>query len=153
MAMPVEQLSDIKALVSRLKSDPILRRSLGYNYIENTPSAATLNRFITLLSGSDILERTFRKMVCKARKLGLIDGTNVPIDASKLTAYEHAVPKSKIPSDDPSFPNWGGKLDTNGNFIKCFGWKMHAWLTLTVVFQSLTSSRLQTSQIWMLLKI
>ena len=73
MAMPVEQLSDIKALVLRLKSDPILRRSLGYDYIENTPSEATLNRFITLLSGTDILERTFRKMVCKARKLGLID--------------------------------------------------------------------------------
>ena len=126
MAMTVEQLSDIKALVTRLKSDPILRRNLGYDYIENTPSAATLNRFITLLSGTDILERTFRRMVCKARKLGLIDGTNVAIDASKLTAYEHAVPKSKIPSDDTSFPNWGGKLDTNGNFIKWFGWKMHA---------------------------
>ena len=65
-------------------------------------------------------------MVCKARKLGLIDGTNVAIDASKLTSYEHAVPKSKIPIDDSTFPNWGGKLDTNGNFIKWFGWKMHA---------------------------
>ena len=126
MAMPVEQLSDIKALVTRLKSDPVLRRSLGYDYTNDTPSAATLNRFITLLSGTDILERTFRRMVCKARKLGLIDGTNVAIDASKLTAYEHAVPKSRIPVDDPSFPNWGGKLDTNGNFIKWFGWKMHA---------------------------
>ena len=65
-------------------------------------------------------------MVCKTRKPGLIDGTNVAIDASKLTAYEHGVPKSRIPADDPSFPNWGGKLDTNGNFIKWFGWKMHA---------------------------
>lgn len=126
IAMQIEQLSDIKALVMRLKSDPILRRILGYDYIENTPSTATLNRFITLLSGTDILERTFRRMVCKARKLGLIDGTNVAIDASKLTSYEHAVPKSKIPMDDPTFPNWGGKLDTNGNFIKWFGWKMHA---------------------------
>ena len=126
IAMPIEQLSDIKALVNRLKSDPVLRRSLGYDYFGNTPSEATLNRFITLLSGTDILERTYRRMVCKARKLGLIDGTNVAIDASKLTAYEHAVPKSKIPSDDPNFPNWGGKLDTNGNFIKWFGWKMHA---------------------------
>ncbi|WP_054744182.1 transposase [Cellulosilyticum ruminicola] len=25
-----------------------------------------------------------------------------------------------------TFPNWGGKLDTNDNFIKWFGWKMHA---------------------------
>jgi hypothetical protein len=30
-------------------------------------------------------------MVSKARQLGLIDGTNVAIDASKLTDYEHAV--------------------------------------------------------------
>lgn len=125
IAMQIEQLSDIKALVMRLKSDPVLRRSLGYDYIENTPSAATLNRFITLLSGTDILGRTFRRMVCKAIKLGLIDGTNVAIDASKLTSYEHAVPKSKIPMEDTTFPNWGGKLDTNGNFIKWFGWKMH----------------------------
>ena len=126
IAMPIEQLSNIKALVNRLKFDPILRRSLGYDYFGNTPSEATLNRFITLLSGTDILERTYRRMVCKARKLGLIDGTNVAIDASKLTSYEHAVPKSKIPCDNPDFPNWGGKLDTNGNFIKWFGWKMHA---------------------------
>lgn len=126
MAMTVEQLPNIKTLVTRLKSDPVLRRSLGYDYLGNIPSEATLNRFITLLSGTDILERTFRRMVCNARKLGLIDGINVAIDASKLTAYEHAVPKSKIPSDDPNFPNWGGKLDTNGNFIKWFGWKMHA---------------------------
>jgi hypothetical protein len=31
--MPVEQLSDIKALVTRLKSDSILRRSLPISYI------------------------------------------------------------------------------------------------------------------------
>ncbi len=126
MSMQIEQLSDLKMLVTRLKSDPVLRRSLGYDYFGSTPSEATLNRFITLLSDSDILERTFRRMICNARKLGLIDGTNVAIDASKLNAYEHSVAKSKIPSDDPSFPNWGGKLDTNGNFIKWFGWKMHA---------------------------
>lgn len=29
IAMQIEQLSDIKALVMRLKSDPVLRRSLG----------------------------------------------------------------------------------------------------------------------------
>lgn len=126
IAMQVEQLSDIKSLVKRLKSDPVFKRSLGFDYFDSTPSEATLNRFITALSSSDVLERTFRRMVNNARNLGLIDGTNVAIDASKLTAYEHAVPKSKIPTDDTTFPNWGGKLDTNGNFIKWFGWKMYA---------------------------
>ncbi|MFQ7651823.1 MAG: transposase [Roseburia hominis] len=109
ISMQIEQFSDIKSLVTRLKSDPVFRRSLGYDYFENTPSEATLNRFIKTLAESDILEKTFRRMVSKARQLGLIDGTNVAIDASKLTAYEHAVPKSKIPSDDSCFPNWGGK--------------------------------------------
>lgn len=46
-------------------------------------------------------------MLCKARKLGLIDGTNVAIDPSNLTAYEYAVPKSKIP---PKGINWNGQL-------------------------------------------
>lgn len=60
--MQIEQFSDIKSLVTRLKSDPVLRRSLGYDYFENTPSEATLNRFIKTLAESDILEkiRVFR---------------------------------------------------------------------------------------------
>lgn len=126
MAMQVEQMVTIKAVVQRLKSDPIFKRSLGFHYLDPTPSEATLNRFITLLAGTDLLEKTFHRMLRHARKLGLIDGTTVAIDASKLTAYEHAVPKSRIPENDPRLPNWGGKLDTNGNFIKWFGWKMHA---------------------------
>lgn len=126
ITMQVEQIVTIKSLCQRLKSDPILKRSLGFGYFDPTPSEATLNRFISLLSGTDILEKTYRSMIRSARKLGLVDGTNVAIDASKLTAYEHAVPKFKIPENNPTFPNWGGKLDTNGNFIKWFGWKMHA---------------------------
>lgn len=126
IAMQVEQIVTVKALVGRMRSDPVFKRCLGFDYLDRTPSEATFNRFISLMAGTDILEKTFRRMVCKARKLGLIDGTNVAIDASKLTAYEHAVPKSKIPENNPEFPNWGGKLDTNGNFIKWFGWKMHA---------------------------
>lgn len=126
IAMQVEQIVTIKLLVQRLKSDPVFKRSLGFDYLDRTPSEATLNRFINTLADTDILEKTFRKMILQARKLGIIDGSNVAIDASKLTAYEHAVPKAQIPETNPEFPNWGGKLDTNGNFIKWFGWKMHA---------------------------
>lgn len=126
MALPTEQVITIKALVHKLKTEPMFKRSCGFDYLDNTPSEATLNRFINLLSGTDVLERTYRRMIYKAKALGLIDGTNVAIDASKITAYEHAVPKKYIPENDPAFPNWGGKLDTNGNFIKWFGWKMHA---------------------------
>ena len=129
--MQVEQITTIKSLVHRMKSDPVFKRSLGFEYFDKTPSEATLNRFINLLAGTDILEKTFRQMIRSARKLGIIDTSNVAIDASKLTAYEHSVPKSRIPENNPTFPNWGGKLDTNGNFIKWFGWKMHALVDTT----------------------
>ena len=131
IAMQVEQITTIKSLVHRMKSDPVFKRSLGFEYFDKTPSEATLNRFINLLAGTDILEKTFRKMICSARKLGIIDTSNVAIDASKLTAYEHSVPISRIPENNPTFPNWGGKLDTNGNFIKWIGWKMHALVDTT----------------------
>lgn len=126
LALQTEQLVNIKAAVHKLRTEPMFKRSCGFDYLDNTPSEATLNRFITQLSDTDILERTYRRMIHKARTLGLIDGKNVAIDASKITAYEHAVPKKYIPENDKVFPNWGGKLDTNGNFIKWFGWKMHA---------------------------
>ena len=126
IAMQVEQIPTIKALVHRLKSDPIFKRSLGFEYVSKTPSAATFTRFIKKLSETDILERTYRRMIYKANSIGLIDATNVAIDASKINAFEHAMPLKNIPKDDINFPNWGGKLDTNGNFIKWFGWKMHA---------------------------
>lgn len=129
--MQAEQIVTIKSLVQRIKSDPIFKRSLGFDYFDKTPSEATFNRFINLLAGTDILEKTFRRMIRSARKLGLIDAFNVAIDASKLTAYEHSVPKSRIPENNPTFPNWGGKLDTNGNFIKWFGWKMHTLVDTT----------------------
>lgn len=126
IAMQVEQIVTVKALVQRMKSDPVFKRCLGLDYLDRTPSEATLNRFISLLAGTDILEKTFRRMLLSAKKLGIIDGTNVAIDLGKLTAYEHSVPKSRIPENNSEFPNWGGKLDTNGNFIKWFDWKMHA---------------------------
>lgn len=131
IAMQAEQIVTIKSLVQRIKSDPIFKRSLGFDYFDKTPSEAAFNRFINLLAGTDILEKTFRRMIRSARKLGLIDASNVAIDASKLTAYGHSVPKSRIPENNPTFPNWGGKLDTNGNFIKWFGWKMHALVDTT----------------------
>lgn len=131
LAMQTEQMVSIKALAQRLKTDPMFKRSCGFDYLDNTPSETTFSRFITQLSNSDVLERTYRTMINKAKKLGLIDGNSVAIDASKITAYEHAVPRRSIPQNDLAFPNWGGKLDTNGNFIKWFGWKMHALVDTT----------------------
>ena len=60
-------------------------------------------------------------MRLQVRKLGSIDCTNVAIGSSKLTGYEHSVHKSRILENNSECTNWGGKLDTNGNFIKWFG--------------------------------
>lgn len=125
IGMQVSQLAHITELVNRLKTDPIFKRTCGFQYKE-TPSKSTFSRFVKLLSETDVLEKTYTSMLHDANEKGLLDASTVAIDATKIDAYEHSVPKSKIPEDDPEFPNWGGKLDTNGNFIKWFGWKMHA---------------------------
>lgn len=72
--MQVEQIVTVKALGQRMKSAPVFKRCLGFDYLDRTPSEATLNRFINLLAGTGILEKTFRRMLRSARKLGLIDG-------------------------------------------------------------------------------
>ncbi len=125
IGMQVQQLPEITALVSRIKDDPVFKRTCGFEYTD-TPSESTFSRFITDISDTDVLERTYRRMLSKARNLGLLGLDNVAIDASKIDAYEHSVPKKKILENNPEHPHWGGKLDTNGNFIKWYGWKMHA---------------------------
>lgn len=126
LAMQIDQIPTIKALVKRLQTDPVFRVSCGFDAIGKTPSASTFSRFIEKLSNTNVLEKTFQRMVRKAKALGIIDGTHVSIDASKIDAFERAVPKSRIPENNPEFPHWGAKRDTHGNMIKWFGWKMHA---------------------------
>lgn len=48
-------------------------------------------------------------MIVRARKFGIIDASSVAIDASKLTAYEHSVPKSRIPQNNPTLSKLGWK--------------------------------------------
>ena len=55
--MQAEQIVTIKSLVQRIKSDPIFKGGLGFDYFDKTPSEATFNRFINLLAGTDILEK------------------------------------------------------------------------------------------------
>lgn len=87
LAMQTEQRVHLKALVQKLKSDPMFKRSCGFGYFDQTPSEATLSRFIAQLSNTNLLEHTYRSMIHKANSLGLIDGHNVVIDASKITSY------------------------------------------------------------------
>ncbi len=125
MAMQLEKIPTIKALVKRLTENPVLRYNCGFDVIGNVPSESTFSRFMKKLAASDELYSLFKELVLCAKQKGLIDGNNVSIDSSKLSSYEAAVPKSKI-NDDQTNPNWGMKRDTNGNNIRWFGWKVHA---------------------------
>ncbi|QXM06950.1 transposase [Crassaminicella indica] len=124
LAMQVERIPTIKDLVLKLKENPILRYSCGFEVLGKTPSESTFSRFLEKLAESNELETLFHDLVIKAKEQDIIDGNNVSIDSTKLNCYEAAVPKSKI-IDDGTHPNWGMKRDTNGNNIRWFGWKLH----------------------------
>jgi len=83
--MQTDQLASLKVLVQKFKFGPMFKRSCGFDYLDETPSVATLSRSITQLSLTKLFERIYRSMIYKANSLGLIDGNNVAIDASKIT--------------------------------------------------------------------
>jgi transposase len=124
IAMHLEKIKNTHGLVERLNSDPSLRYYCGFNILKKAPSESTFSRFLDVLSSSIYLQEEFKNLVLKAKKLGIIDGTEVAIDSTKLDSFESPKPKSKIDNDDIS-PNWGKKKDTDGNDVKWFGWKAH----------------------------
>ena len=127
VAMQVEQITTFKKLVDRLKSDPVFRYTCGFRILEETASASTFSRFLTKISNSPYLEKDFEELVKRAKSIGIIDGTKVAIDSTKIDAYEKSKPKSKLKNDAKS-ANWGAKRDTDGNTIRWFGYKLHILL-------------------------
>lgn len=124
VAMQVEKIKYFNKLVDRLKTDPIFRYNCGFNLLEETPSASTFSRFLTKLSKLPSLEYDFECLVKKAISIGIVDGSNIAIDSTKIDSFEKARPKSKLKKDAVS-PNWGAKNDTDGNKIRWFGFKLH----------------------------
>lgn len=120
VAMQVEQITTFKKLVDRLKCDPVFRYTCSFNILARTASTSTFSRFLTKISNSPSLEKDFEVLVKKANSIGIIDGTNIAIDSTKIDAYE----KSKLKNDGKS-ANWGAKRDTDGNKIRWFGYKLH----------------------------
>lgn len=124
IAMQVEKINSIKALVLNLKENPVLRYYCGFKVLGSVPSESTFSRFINKLTNSQKFKYLFYELISKAKKLNIIDGNSVSIDSTKLDSYEAAKPKKDI-IDDGTNPNWGMKRDTNGNNIRWFGWKAH----------------------------
>lgn len=124
IAMQLEQIRTVKALVKRLKYDPVFRYCCCFNVCGQIPSEATFSRILTKISEKEYLQDLFHKLVIRAKELNIIDGKTVAIDSTKMDAFESAKPQSKLTNDGLT-PNWGSKQDTNGNQIKWFGWKLH----------------------------
>lgn len=124
VAMQVERISTLTDLSEKLKTNPILRYCCGFELFGKTPSPTTLSRFLNKLSMTTSLEDEFYNIVEKAISNGIVDGTTVAIDSTKIDAYEKAQPKNRLKNDAKS-ADWGCKNDTDGNKIKWFGYKLH----------------------------
>lgn len=124
IAMQVERIPTLTGLAEKLKTNPILRYSCGFDILGKTPSTPTISRFLNKISSNTALEKEFYNIVDKAITLGIIDGTEVAIDSTKIHAYEKAKPAKSLNNDGIS-ANWGSKNDTDGNKIKWFGYKLH----------------------------
>jgi len=124
IAKEIEGIKNYNALIHRLNSDPVFRYTCGFNVADKVPSASTFSRFVNELKDVDLLDDLLCDLVKQAKDIGIIDGTHIAIDSSKLEAYDAAVPKSKI-NQDGEQPDWGMKKDTDGNNIRWFGWKVH----------------------------
>lgn len=124
IAMQVERIPTLTDLANKLKTNPILRYCCGFELLGKTPSLATLSRFLTKLATTPDLEDEFNNIVKKAISIGIIDGSEVAIDSTKIDAYEKSQPKKKLKNDGKS-ADWGCKNDTDGNKIKWFGYKLH----------------------------
>lgn len=124
VALQLEKIKNIAALVHRLHTDPIFRYNCGFGILEKPPSEATFSRFLDKISRSEHLEKEFQLLVLKAKEVGIIDASHVAIDSTAISAFEKSKPSSKIPKDGLS-ANWGKKKDTHGNDHRWFGWKLH----------------------------
>lgn len=102
IAMQVERIPTLTDLSEKLKTNPILRYCCGFKVLGKTPSTATLSRFLTKLSTTTSLEQEFHNLVKKAIDIGIIEGSEVAIDSTKIDAYEKSKPKSHLKNDGKS---------------------------------------------------
>jgi len=107
IAAKIEQIPTMAALVRRLKNDPVFRYVCGFGVIASVPSEATMSRFLRELTETG-LEKLFNSLVSKAEQMGIIDGTSIAIDSTKIEAYEKNKPRKYI-SQDRKSADWGVK--------------------------------------------
>ncbi|WP_405175624.1 transposase [Paenibacillus sp. FSL H8-0261] len=123
LAAPLENIDTFTGLQRRLEFDLRFRYQCGLRMDRSAPSIATLSRVFTDLTHKGIAQRLFEDLVAQCQEAGIIDGSHDAIDSAAIHAYEKKEPKRK--SELTGNANWGVKLDTFGNKVKWFGYKLH----------------------------
>ena len=126
IAQQVEKLPSQAKLIQRLKDDMRFRIACGFKEKGSVPSASTFSRCYKALTNTGILKYIYQDLLKKAQELDLLDGENIAIDSSKLTAYDSPRPSASVDKDDPDHADWGAKYDSQKNKETWFGYKLHA---------------------------
>lgn len=80
----IERIPTIKDLIKRLNDDFIFKLNCGFLVSDAIPSEAAYSRLVTKLSGSDILEKSFDKVILAAISEGFITDEVIAIDATQF---------------------------------------------------------------------
>jgi IS5 family transposase len=123
LAAPLENIDTFTGLQRRLDFDLRFRYQCGLRLDRPAPSISTLSRVFADLTQKGIAQRLFEDLVTHCQEAEIIDGSHVAIDSAAIHAYEKKEPKRK--SELTGNANWGVKLDTFGNKVKWFGYKLH----------------------------
>ncbi len=106
IAKEIEQIPKVSSLVRRLESDPSFKYACGFGIMDKTPSESVFSRFQDALAEEPALWEMFQNIVLSGKQEGLIEGTDIAIDSTKLDSYEAAKPRKDL-MDDGNHPNWG----------------------------------------------
>nr|WP_281172608.1 transposase [Aneurinibacillus terranovensis] len=122
LAAPLEHITTFTGLHHRLETDLRIRYQCGLPLDREAPSISTLSRVFAELTKKNLAKQLFEELVKRCQQDGIIDGSTLRSIAlpSMLTRRN---PKRK--SELTGHANWGAKLDSFGNKVTWFGYKLH----------------------------
>ena len=123
LVSPIEKISTFTMLHKSLKSDIRFRYQCGFRLTQKVPSISTLSRVFGMITKKQLAEQLFYDLVQLCRDEGIINGDTIAVDSTAIDAFEEKQPKSRC--QDTGNATWGAKLDSFGNKIAWFGYKIH----------------------------
>lgn len=123
LAAPLENIDTFTGLALRLEFDLRFPYQCGLRLGIPAPSISTLSRVFAELTCKNLAQQLFEDLVAQCQEAGILGGMHVAIDSAAIYASEKKEPKRK--SEPTGNANWGVKLDTFGNKVKWFGYKLH----------------------------